>query len=74
MVNMSQTHFMTSEPLQSDIALQQAIAFGVDITLLIETLRLTPTERLRRGEQMLRATVAFMVETQQARQRLKEQT
>jgi len=45
-----------SQPLTS--AIERAIAFGVDITLLIENLRLTPTERLRRAQQMLDAVVA----------------
>jgi hypothetical protein len=44
------------------------IAFGVDIMLLIENLRYTPTERLRRGEQVLASVVSFWEETQRARQ------
>ena len=48
-------------------AIERAIAFGVDITLLIENLRLTPTERLRRGEQFLKSVVAFRTEVERAR-------
>jgi len=47
------------------------MAFGVDVTLLIENLRYSPTERLRRGEQVLASVVAFKEEVQRARQRQK---
>ena len=57
----------SSPPAESAVA--RAIAFGVDITLLIENLRLTPTERLRRGEEFLRSVIAFKEEVQRARQR-----
>jgi len=36
-------------------AIERAIVFGVDITLLIENLRLTPTERLQRAQKRLDA-------------------
>jgi hypothetical protein len=49
-------------------AVERAIAFGVDITLLIENLRYTPTERLRRGEQALASVVSFREAIQRARQ------
>lgn len=48
-------------------AVERAIAFGVDITLLVENLRLTPTERLRRGERILKSLVAFKKEVERAR-------
>jgi hypothetical protein len=35
-------------------AVERAIAYGIDISLLIENLRLTPTERVRRGEAFAR--------------------
>jgi len=57
----------SSPPAESAVA--RAIAFGVDITLLIENLRLTPTERLRRGEEFLKSVIAFKEEVQRARQR-----
>lgn len=53
-------------------AVERAIAFGVDITLLIENLRLTPTERLRRGEKILASVVAFQEEVRRARQLRKD--
>ena len=52
---------------QTTSAVERAIAFGVDITLLIENLRLTPTERLRRGERILKSLVAFKNEVERAR-------
>ncbi len=65
-----------NEPLpdasESSSAVERAIAFGVDITLLIENLRYPPTERLRRGEQVLKSVVAFIDEVQRARQRSKD--
>lgn len=48
-------------------AVARAIAFGIDITLLTENLRLTPTARLRRGEQFLKSVVAFREEVDRAR-------
>jgi hypothetical protein len=36
-------------------AVERAIAFGIDITLLIENLKLTPTERVRRAEEKVKA-------------------
>ena len=32
-------------------AVERAIAFGVDITLLVKNLRLTPTERIQQAQQ-----------------------
>ena len=37
-----------SEPQTS--AVQRAVAYGIDLTLRMESLRYSPTERLRRGE------------------------
>ena len=34
-------------------AIQQAIDFGIDVTLLYETLSLTPTERLEKHDKFL---------------------
>ena len=34
-------------------AIQKAIDFGIDVTLLYERAKLTPTERVERHEQML---------------------
>ncbi len=50
-------------------AVERAIAFGVDITLLIENLRLTPTERVRRAQQMLDSVVALQAEVKTWRER-----
>jgi len=57
---------------ESSSAIERAIAFGVDVTLLIENLRYPPTERLRRGEQILKSVVAFTDEVRRARQRPKD--
>ncbi len=48
-------------------AVDRAEAFGVDLTLLIENLRRTPTERLRWAERTLHSVVAFQEETRRAR-------
>ena len=50
-------------------AVERAIAFGVDITLLIENLRLTPTERVLRGQAMLDSVVALQAEVKAWRSR-----
>ena len=63
----------SADNLQSDSAVARAIAFGVDITLLIENLRYSPTERLRRGEEFLKSVIAFKEEVQRARQGKTEQ-
>ncbi len=47
-----------TEPASPVSAVERAIAFGVDVTLLIENLRLTPTERVQRAQQRLNAIVA----------------
>lgn len=43
-------------------ALKQAIEYGIDVTLLIENLRYTPTERLRRHQAVLESIVALREE------------
>jgi hypothetical protein len=50
-------------------AVERAIAFGVDITLLVENLRLTPTERVERAQQMLDSVVALQAEVKAWRER-----
>jgi hypothetical protein len=45
----------TSEP----DAIERAIEFGVDITLLQENLKRTPAERLRKAQEFLDSVVAF---------------
>jgi hypothetical protein len=50
-------------------AVHCAAAYGVDITLLIENLRRSPTDRLRRGEKALQSAVSFREEAKRARQR-----
>ncbi len=40
-------------------ALARAEAFGIDLTLLYETLKLTPTERLRRHDRAAEMAEAF---------------
>jgi hypothetical protein len=47
---------------ESKTAVERAIEFGIDITLLIENLRLTPTERLQKAQRVLDSVVAFQAE------------
>jgi hypothetical protein len=47
--------------LQSD-AVQRAIEYGVDITLLISYLRLTPTERVLRAKRRMNSVLAIQRE------------
>ena len=54
---------------ESSSAIERAIAFGVDITLLIENLRLTPTERVRRAQQALDSIAALQAEAKRWRER-----
>ena len=51
-----------SEDSPSLSAVERAITFGIDVTLLIENLRLTPTERVLRGQAMLDSVVALQAE------------
>jgi hypothetical protein len=39
-------------------AVGRAIEFGIDLTLLIENLKYTPTERVRRSQRSLESLVA----------------
>ncbi len=43
-------------------AIQRAQKYGVDITLLMENLKLTPTERLRKAQRVLESVLAFRAE------------
>lgn len=54
-------------------ALQRAAAVGVDLTLLRERLRLTPTERLEVHRQALASIQSFTEEVQRARHRRNSQ-
>ena len=64
----SETPLLPKDP-PSLSAVERAIAFGVDITLLIENLRLTPTERVLRGQAMLDSVVALQAEVKAWRSR-----
>ncbi len=58
---MNETSLPTGVPPEDSpslSAVERAIAFGIDVTLLIENLRLTPTERVKRGQQRLDDIVA----------------
>jgi hypothetical protein len=45
--------------LDSDsAALRRAVEFGIDLTLLIENLKYTPTDRVRRSQRSLESVVA----------------
>ncbi len=48
-----------SEKVEEPDAIQHAIEYGVDITLLKENLKLTPTERLKRAQYALESLLAF---------------
>ena len=52
------------KPSPEPDATQRAIEFGVDLTLLEENLKLTPTERLRKAQRAIEYLFAF---EQQAR-------
>ncbi len=55
-------------------AVERAIEFGIDVTLLIENLRLTPTERVLRGQAMLDSVVALQAEVKAWRSRQERST
>ena len=57
---------MSAEPTS---AVERAIAIGIDVSLLIASLQLTPTERVRRGEAFARFASSVREQGQQARQR-----
>jgi len=48
-------------------AVGRAIEFGIDISLLIENLKLTPTERLMKLQQVLNSLESFRQEVAKAR-------
>ena len=54
---------MVEKPSRDEIeepdAIQRAIEYGVDITLLKEKLKLTPTERINKAQHALESMVAF---------------
>ncbi len=61
-----------AEPAEATLqnsALERAVEYGVDITLLIENLRLTPTERVQRAQRMLDSVVALQTEMRNWRER-----
>jgi hypothetical protein len=41
------------KPKKHKTSIQKAIDFGIDVTLIYERLKLTPTERLKKHEQAL---------------------
>ncbi len=51
-------------------AVQRAAEYGIDITLLVENLKLTPTERLNCLQQAVASAVALRDEAKRARARL----
>jgi len=51
---------------QSD-AIQRAVEYGVDISLLLENLKRTPTERLRKTQRALESVLAFRAEVKSSR-------
>ena len=40
-------------------AVQRALEFGVDVTLLLENLKYSPTDRVRRAQRSLDSVLAF---------------
>jgi len=64
---------MLPEPTPEDLArtpaLRRAAEFGVDLTLLVENLRYSPTERVRRAQRSLESVLAFVAAAAASRQR-----
>ena len=56
-----------SRDVASLTAVGRARAFGIDITLLVENLRLTPEERLARVQAAARSLAALQAEAQKSR-------
>jgi hypothetical protein len=50
-------------------ALREAAAFGVDLTLLVENLRRSPTDRIRRAQRALDSILALRSEAEAWRSR-----
>jgi post-segregation antitoxin (ccd killing protein) len=48
-------------------AVERARAFGVDISLLMENLRLTPKERLEKAQEAARSLAALQTEAEKGR-------
>ena len=48
-------------------AVERARAFGVDISLLVENLRLTPKERLEKAQEAARSLAALQTEAEKSR-------
>lgn len=51
----------------STSAVERARAFGIDVSLLVENLRLTPEERLSRAEAAARSLAALQTEAEKSR-------
>jgi hypothetical protein len=47
------------KPSPEPDALERAVEFGVDLTLLEENLKLNPTERLRKAQRAIESLLAF---------------
>ncbi len=62
-----------STPVLEKSAVERAIEFGIDVTLLIENLRLTPTERVIRAQQALNSVISFQAEVKKSRERKSRQ-
>ena len=45
--------------IRRTLAVQRAVDFGVDVTLLLEDLKYSPTERVRRAQRSLESTLAL---------------
>jgi hypothetical protein len=50
------------EDLADTPALRRAVEFGIDLTLLVENLRHSPTERVRRAQRSLDSVLALQAE------------
>jgi len=58
-------------PSTPKTAVERAAEFGIDISMLIENLKLTPTERLRKAQRALESILTLREEAARARSRLK---
>lgn len=53
-------------------AVESARAFGVDISLLVENLRLTPKERLEKAQEAARSLAALQTEAEKGRKGMRK--
>lgn len=60
---------LTTDLEETPSAVERAIEFGIDVSLLIANLRLTPTERIQRAQRFLESVIALQAEARVWRER-----